>query len=423
MNLYDSGLIESLFEKEGFQPSDSPEDADVILVNTCAVRAHAEQRALGRINSLRKLKSQNRNLKICVVGCMAKRLGETLMSSIPFIDFVVGPDNYRKLPNLIKNSRTALGNSKKVIIDENNGERYSECSSKQRKGPCAFIAIMRGCNNFCSYCVVPYLRGRERSRDHRDIIREAGELADEDVKEITLLGQNVNSYWDGRLDFPSLLDELCKISRIERIRFTTSHPKDVTPRLLETMSSQPKICNWLHLPVQSGSDRVLKLMNRGYSREQYLDLINMARNSIPGLSITTDVIVGFPGESEDDFIQTVDLIERVRFDFAYMFMYSEREGTKAAELKDLPLDVKKRRLKHIIDLQNRITREQNSLLVGKEVEILIEGNCKKGNYDGYGKTENNKVVLFRGRSKVGELVRVRVLGLSGWTPWGEVADG
>lgn len=416
MNLYDSGLIESFLKEAGGERVHSVEDANIILVNTCSVRAHAEQRALGRINSLRRLKSQNRDLKIGVVGCMAKRYGKKLLSSVPFIDFVVGPDNYRHLPNLIRNG------VKSVLIEDNSREKYSECQSRHRRGPCAFIAIMRGCNNFCSYCIVPYLRGRERSRSHEDIIREMELLAREGVKEVTLLGQNVNSYWDGGLDFPALLAELCRIPEIHRIRFTTSHPKDVTSRLLNIMSSQPKLCNWLHLPVQSGSNRILKLMNRKYSREQYLDLITMARNSIPELSITTDIMAGFPGESQEDFSETVDLMERARFDFAYMFMYSEREGTRAAELEDLPLDVKKGRLKHIIGIQNRITREQNALLIGKEVEILAEGECKKGNYDGYGKTKSNKVVLFKGPYKKGELVRVKVLGLNGWTPWGEIVN-
>jgi len=416
MNLYDSGLIEAMLREAGGESVQSVVDADTILVNTCSVRAHAEQRALGRITSLGKLKCRNPDLKIGVVGCMAKRLGMRVIEVAPVVDFVVGPDNYRRLPDLIKNGR-------QVVLNEENGqEKYSECWSVHRRAPCAFIAIMRGCNNFCSYCVVPYLRGNERSRDHEDIKKEAEWLVRRGVKEVTLLGQNVSSYNDGRFDFPTLLKELCTIPGIGRIRFTTSHPKDVTSALLNTISSHSKLCNWLHLPVQSGSSRVLSRMNRGYSREEYLDLVTRARKSIPELSITTDIMVGFPGECEEDFSQTVDLVGKVRFDFAYMFMYSKREGTRAAEYQDIPMQVRKRRLRHIIDLQNRITKEQNGLLVGKVVEILIEGRCKRGNYDGYGKTKKNETVLFKGVSNIGDVVRVKVLGLSGWTPWGEIVN-
>jgi tRNA-2-methylthio-N6-dimethylallyladenosine synthase len=416
MNLYDSGLIETMLREAGGESVRSAADADIILVNTCSVRAHAEQRALGRITSLGKLKCQNPNMRIGVVGCMAKRLGMRLIEAAPVVDFVVGPDNYRRLPDLIKNGRQV------VLNEENSEERYSECWSAHRRGPCAFIAIMRGCNNFCSYCVVPYLRGEERSRDLRDITHEAELLVKKGVKDVTLLGQNVNSYDDGMFDFPALLTELCTIPGIARVRFTTSHPKDVTSALLDTMASHPKLCNWLHLPVQSGSSRVLRRMNRGYSKEEYVDLVAKARRSIPDLSITTDIMVGFPGEGEDDFSQTVDLVEKVRFDFAYMFMYSKREGTRAAEYKDIPLQVRKRRLRHIIDVQNRITKERNGLLLGRVVEILSEGRCRKGNYDGYGKTKSNKAVLFKGASEIGEIVQVKVLGLSGWTPWGEVVN-
>jgi tRNA-2-methylthio-N6-dimethylallyladenosine synthase len=282
---------------------------------------------------------------------------------------------------------------------------------------------MRGCGNYCAYCVVPYLRGPERSRAHEDIIAEIGSLADDGVREVTLLGQNVNSYSDGTIDFPRLLREACKVQGIARIRFTTSHPKDVSRELLEVMAEEQKVCNWLHLPVQSGSNRVLQSMNRKYTREEYFDLVESARDSVDGLAITTDVMVGFPGETEDDFGLTLDLVERVGFDFAYMFMYSRREGTKAAELEDLPVEIRKQRLEKIIEIQNRIAREKNEDLVGTTVEILVEGNCKRGNYDGYGRTGTNKVVLFKGISRAGDCVGVEVRGLSGWTPWGEVAGG
>ncbi|KPJ49739.1 hypothetical protein AMJ40_04820 [candidate division TA06 bacterium DG_26] len=417
MNLYDSGLIATLLEASGFESARTTGDADIILVNTCSVRQHAERRAMGRIASLANSKSQRDGLRIGVVGCMAKRYGQSLFSSLPFIDFVVGPDQYRRLPEIIGNGKRTAS------VDEDSEERYSELRSRQRRGPCAFIAIMRGCNNFCSYCVVPYLRGRERSRPHGDIIRETEALTEQGVKEITLLGQNVNSYRDGTVDFPGLLEKLCGLSRIERIRFTTSHPKDVSVDLFRVMGSKSKVCNWLHLPVQSGSNRILELMNRRYSREQYLGLVAAARGCVQELSVTTDVMVGFPGETDEDFLRTVDLIQAIRFDFAYMFIYSNREGTAAANLEDLPLDIKKKRLEHIIDLQNRITKEQNTTLVGKQVELLVEGECKKGDYDGYGKTSNNKVVLFKGFCSVGDLVRVEVHRLSGWTPWGEIING
>ncbi len=416
MNLYDSGLIESLLEDFGLVKASSPQEADLILVNTCSVRGHAEERALGRINSLGRLKSASGNVLVGVVGCMAKRYGERLMQEAPCVDFVVGPDNYRSLPDLIKNRRRA------VLIEETS-EKYSCLRSRHRRGPCAFVAIMRGCGNYCAYCVVPYLRGPERSRAHEEILDEIAALAHDGVKEVTLLGQNVNSYDDGKIGFPGLLGEACKVTGIARIRFTTSHPKDVTSELLQVMGREQKICNWLHLPVQSGSNRVLDSMNRHYTREEYLDLVDLARDSVSGLAITTDIMVGFPGETEEDFGLTLDLVRRVRFDFAYMFMYSRREGTKAADFDDLPIDLRKRRLKQLIEIQNGVTRERNRELVGQKAEILVEGKCKKGDYDGYGKTGSNKVVLFKGIGRPGDCVVVDVRGLSGWTPWGEIVDG
>jgi len=414
MNVYDSQLIAKFLIKNGFSSVNTPEDADIIFINTCSVREHAETRAFGRIASLNRLKIDNPNLKLFVVGCMAKRMEEKIWTKFPFVNFIVGPDNYRKIPDLLNDSIT-----RGIFTTENNSEKYTGCIASNDRKVSSFIAVMRGCNNFCSYCIVPYLRGRERSRNHKDIIKEITLKAFEGVKEIILLGQNVNSYNYGVVNFAGLLKMVQTVPQIERARFTTSHPKDVTDELLDIISSSDKICNHLHLPLQSGSNRILSLMNRQYTREYYIKLVEKIREKLQSVAITTDILVGFPTEKEEDFKATLDIIRRIRFDFAYMFRYSKREGTRAAGLGDIPEKIKGERLKEVIALQNKITKDKNSELVRKSVQVLVEAKSRRAD-EFYGKTKGNKAVVLSGNVQIGDIVNVKVSEIRGWTPYGEV---
>ena len=414
MNVYDSKLIAKFLIKNGFSSVDTPEDAEIIFINTCSVREHAEMRAFGRITSLKKLKADNPNLKIFVVGCTAQRMEEKIWTKFPFVNFIVGPDNYRKIPQLLS-SPTIRG----IFTTENNFEKYTGCTTSSDRKVTSFIAVTRGCNNFCSYCIVPYLRGRERSRDPQDIMKEISFKALEGVKEIILLGQNVNSYNYGVVNFSGLLKMVQTVPQIKRVRFTTSHPKDVTDELLDIISFSDKICNHLHLPLQSGSNRILSLMNRQYTREYYIKLVEKIREKLQSVAITTDILVGFPTEEEEDFQATLGIIKRIRFDFAYMFRYSKREGTRAVEFGDIPEEVKVKRLKEVIALQNKITKDKNSELLGKSVQVLVEAKSRRPD-EFYGKTKENKAVVLSGDVQIGDIAYVKVSEIRGWTPYGKV---
>ncbi len=417
MNLLDSQLAAGILAQEGYLPTDDPSRAGVILVNTCAVREHAEQRALGRIRDLLRYKANNSRVKFVVMGCIAQRLGEELFKLAPGVDIVTGPDSYRKLPRLLEN----LDHSPIASLKLNPEESYSKVVAQREKRISAFVSVMRGCNNFCSFCIVPLVRGRERSRPPEEIAAEVRTLVTQGFKEVTLLGQNVNSYhWEGT-DFPSLLWRLNQIEGLGRIRFTTSHPKDLSPSLLEAIQGAGKLCEHLHLPLQSGSDHILKRMNRGYTLKDYLRIVEDARRIIPDLALTTDLITGFPGEKEEDFQRTVEVMKEVSFDSSFTFKYSPRPGTKAAGFADdVPPQVKAERLTALIELQRRITAKRNQALVGTTQEVLVE---KRGKLPGqlYGRTRTNKPVVFPAqKGAMGKTLKLKIIKAKGWTLFGKL---
>ena len=421
MNVGDSEIVVSLMQREGYVYTDRIEQADVILINTCSIRDNAEQRIWGRLNELKRYRKARPGLIVGILGCMAERLREQLLEGPWGVDVVAGPDAYRDLPRLV---REAEAGGKGVNVLLSTEETYAEIAPVRldRNGVSAFVAIMRGCNNFCSYCVVPYTRGRERSRDAATIVAEAQSLFDNGYREVTLLGQNVNSYRTGEVDFPELLRRVASISPLLRVRFATSHPKDMSDRLLETMASMPNICRAIHLPAQSGATSMLERMNRKYTREWYLDRIAAIRRYMPDCAITTDLIAGFSGETEEEHAATLSLMREVGYSWAFMFKYSERPGTFAQRNlpDDVPDEVKSRRLQEIIALQNDLSLESNRRDVGREFEVLVESESKRNSGQLSGRTSQNKVVVFdRGNHRIGDYVRVRVTGCTSATLLGE----
>ena len=421
MNVGDSEIVVSIMQQEGYRYTESLEEADIVLINTCSIRDNAEQRIWGRLSEMRRMRKQKPSLVIGIIGCMAERLKEELTKGGTGVDIVAGPDAYRDLPRLV---REVDNGGAGVNVQLSKEETYAEIAPVRldKNGVSAFIAIMRGCNNYCSYCVVPYTRGIERSRDAETIIAEARTLFENGYREVTLLGQNVNSYRTGVVDFPELLKQVAEISPLLRVRFATSHPKDISDKLLETMASMPNICKAIHLPAQSGSSEMLKRMNRKYTREWYLERVAAIRRYMPDCAITTDLIAGFAHESEEEHQQTLSLMQEVGYDFAYMFKYSERPGTFAQRNlgDDVPEDVKTRRLTEIIELQNSLSEQSNKRDVGKEFEILVECTSKRSEAQLSGRTSQNKMVVFdRGDHKIGDYVRVRITGCSSATLFGE----
>ena len=424
MNVGDSEIVVSIMQQEGFRYTESLEEADIVLINTCSIRDNAEQRIWGRLSEMRHMRKKKPSLIIGIIGCMAERLKEDLTKGGTGVDIVAGPDAYRDLPRLV---REVDGGTTGVNVELSKEETYAEIAPVRldRNGVSAFIAIMRGCNNYCSYCVVPYTRGIERSRDAKTIVAEARTLFENGYREVTLLGQNVNSYRTGDVDFPELLKQVAEISPLLRVRFATSHPKDISDKLLETMASMPNICRAIHLPAQSGSTEMLKRMNRKYTREWYLERVEAIRRYMPDCAITTDLIAGFAHETEEEHAETLSLMREVGYDFAYMFKYSERPGTFAQRNlgDDIPEDVKTRRLTEIIDLQNKLSEESNKRDIGKEFEILVECTSKRSEEQLSGRTSQNKMVVFdRHNFKVGDYVKVRITGCSSATLFGEVAE-
>ena len=421
MNVGDSEIVVSIMQQEGYRYTESLEEADIVLINTCSIRDNAEQRIWGRLSEMRHMRKKKPSLIIGIIGCMAERLKEDLTKGGTGVDIVAGPDAYRDLPRLV---REVDNGSSGVNVELSKEETYAEIAPVRldRNGVSAFIAIMRGCNNYCSYCVVPYTRGIERSRDAATIVAEARTLFENGYREVTLLGQNVNSYRTGEVDFPELLKQVAEISPLLRVRFATSHPKDISDKLLETMASMPNICKAIHLPAQSGSTEMLKRMNRKYTREWYLERVAAIRRYIPDCAITTDLIAGFAHETEEEHAETISLMKEVGYDFAYMFKYSERPGTFAQRNlgDDIPEDVKTRRLTEIIDLQNKLSEESNKRDIGKEFEILVECTSKRSEEQLSGRTSQNKMVVFdRGDHNIGDYVRVRITGCSSATLFGE----
>ena len=424
MNVGDSEIVVSIMQQEGFRYTESLEEADIVLINTCSIRDNAEQRIWGRLSEMRHMRKKKPSLIIGIIGCMAERLKEDLTKGGTGVDIVAGPDAYRDLPRLV---REVDGGATGVNVELSKEETYAEIAPVRldRNGVSAFIAIMRGCNNYCSYCVVPYTRGIERSRDAKTIVAEARTLFENGYREVTLLGQNVNSYRTGDVDFPELLKQVAEISPLLRVRFATSHPKDISDKLLETMASMPNICRAIHLPAQSGSTEMLKRMNRKYTREWYLERVEAIRRYMPDCAITTDLIAGFAHETEAEHAETLSLMREVGYDFAYMFKYSERPGTFAQRNlgDDIPEDVKTRRLTEIIDLQNKLSEESNKRDIGKEFEILVECTSKRSEEQLSGRTSQNKMVVFdRHNFKVGDYVKVRITGCSSATLFGEVVE-
>lgn len=428
MNVADSEVVASVMQTAGYQPAESVEAADVVMLNTCSVRDNAEQKIITRLATLHADERKHKQKKILgVIGCMAERMGDELIREHD-VQFVAGPDSYLDLPNLL--AQCELG-ERAINVELSTTETYREVMpSRIGKTISGFVSIMRGCNNFCSYCVVPYTRGRERSRDVDSILNELHDLESRGYKEVTLLGQNVNSYHYVAQDgtetlFPQLLEIAAKAVPGMRIRFTSSHPKDMSDETLEVISRHDNLCKFIHLPVQSGSNHILKIMNRKYTREWYLDRIAAIRRILPEATIGTDVFCGFHDESEEDHQETLSLMREVGFDTAFMFKYSERPGTYASKfLEDnITEEVKVRRLNEIIALQNELSLESNKRDIGKEFEILVEGFSKRSHDQLYGRTSQYKTVIIpRQGHHIGELVKVRILSASSATLIGEVID-
>ncbi|MCU0362686.1 MAG: tRNA (N6-isopentenyl adenosine(37)-C2)-methylthiotransferase MiaB [Bacteroidales bacterium] len=414
MNVADSEVVASILNDAGYSATEEIAEADLILINTCSIRDNAEQRIWGRLKSLGHLRRKNKQLKIGVIGCMAERLKEDLLEREKLVDIVVGPDAYRQLPQLVAEAGSG---HKAVNVLLSREETYGDISPVRldKNGVSSFVSIMRGCNNMCAYCVVPYVRGAERSRDPHSVIREVTELFEAGYREVTLLGQNVDSYnWKGdntALGFPELLERVASINPLLRVRFSTSHPKDMSDELLNAMARHENICRHIHLPAQSGSTRILKLMNREYSREWYMERVESIRRILPGTAISTDMITGFCTETDEDHRASLSLMEWAGFDFAYMFMYSERPGTRAArKLKDdVPEKVKAERLSEMISLQNRLSAKSKKADIGRVFEVLAEGRSKRSSDFLSGRTSQNKVVVFpAGDFKKGDYVSVLI---------------
>jgi len=429
MNFSDSEIIASILQTSGFGSTRDVDQADLILLNTCSIREKAEQTIRKRLTEFKKIKRKNPSLLIGVLGCMAERLKSKLLEEEKLVDIVVGPDAYRTLPQLIEEAETG-GKAVNVLLSRE--ETYADIAPVRinSNGITAFVSIMRGCNNMCAFCVVPFTRGRERSRDHVSIVNECKDLFERGFKEVTLLGQNVDSYYwvdpisNHAVDFAMLLEQVALISPTLRIRFSTSHPKDITEKVLQTMKSYHNICRYIHLPLQSGSTRILQLMNRTYTREWYLAKVKRIREVMPDCAISSDVIAGFCTEDDQDHLDTLDVMRNSKYEFSYMFMYSERPGTLAAKRykDDVPDDVKKKRLEEIVSLQNQLSLESNQLDLGKQFEVLIEGDSKRSNKQWMGRNSQNKVIIFDKTNpslKAGDYVNVHVTDCSQATLFGK----
>jgi tRNA-2-methylthio-N6-dimethylallyladenosine synthase len=428
MNFADSEVVASILIDHGFGATHNFKEADLIFINTCSIREKAETTVRKRLTEFRRIKKEKPGMLVGVLGCMAERLKAQFLEEEKLVDLVVGPDAYRSLPGLIEEAETG---QKAVNVLLSRDETYADIAPIRlnSNGVNAFVSIMRGCNNMCSFCVVPFTRGRERSRDAASVINECKTLFDEGYREVTLLGQNVDSYhWvdeqkEEVVTFAMLMEKTAQISPLLRVRFSTSHPKDITDDVLHTIVKYGNICNYIHLPVQSGSTRVLQMMNRTYSREWYIAKVNRIRELIPDCGISTDMITGFCTETEEDHQESLSLMEYCKYDLAYMYFYSERPGTLAARRfeDDVPLDIKKRRLQEMIDLHRIHSLQSMQKEVGKIRKVLIEGFSKKSNNDLYGRTDQNKVVVFaKGNLKIGEYVTVKIDSCTAGTLLGTV---
>ena len=423
MNFSDAELIEGLLIGEGMRPVTEEREADLILVNTCGVREHAEQRVLSRLGQLKRHKERSPGNLLLVCGCMAQRMGESLLKQAPWVDAVIGPDAYRRLPELV---RELAGNQglKLSMLDFDPAETYDDMLPERKEGASAWVPITRGCDNYCSYCIVPYVRGRERCVVPESVEARVRRYVEEGVVEVVLLGQNVNSYHSRGTDFSGLLRRLERIDGLRWIRFLTSHPRDLSTDIIQAMADCAKVCEHLHLPVQSGSDNVLRRMNRGYTRTYYLERVAYLREKIPGLTLTTDILVGFPGETIADYEKTLSLMEEVRFDYAYTFKYSPRPGTAAARMQDdVSEQEKKRRLAEVIKIQREHTREALDKMQGRKLEVLITARAKSGDGKYVGKTRTHfNIILPADDSRMGKILKARVTGNTGMNLLGELLE-
>lgn len=412
MNLADSEVVLSLLNDEGYTLTDDISTADVILVNTCSVREHAEKRIYGRLGEFKSLKNKKPKIIVGVLGCMAERLREKLTTEKAKgvgqeVDLIIGPDEYRKLPELMMQ---AWHGDRGIAVQLSRIETYDDINPLRTNGISAWISVMRGCDKFCSFCVVPFTRGRERSRPLASIVQEVETLSSRGFKEITLLGQNVNSYQDKENNFADLLKSVANVDSTIRIRFVTSHPQDMSDKLIREIAEHKNICKYTHLPIQSGSDRILELMNRNYDRKHYLNLVNKIKLLIPDASLSTDIITGFPTETEEDHRQTLEVMKEVQFDGSFMFKYSPRENTHSYKMADnVPDEIKTRRINEIVELQTKISFMKNSSHIGKTLEVLVEGESKKSPSEWQGRTDGNKMVIFpKGNFLVGTYIKVNI---------------
>ncbi len=423
MNAHESEKLAGILEAAGFVHAEESWEADIIMFNTCCVREHAEQRLSGNVGALKKRKAENRDLIIGVCGCMMQQEGvaEKFMRRFEFVDIVFGTKSMHRLPEMLY---CAVVLKKRSCITDDGDSIIEDIPITRNTPPLSFVSIMQGCNNFCSYCIVPYVRGRERSRTPDAVIAEVKSLAQAGYKEVMLLGQNVNSYGAGTdTDFPELLTRVAEETGMPRIRFMTSHPKDASPELIRVMSEHDNICKSLHLPLQSGSNDVLLRMNRRYTIERYMELIDGARERIPGLFLSTDLIVGFPGETERDFEDTLDAVRRARFDAAYTFVYSRRTGTKAAEMDgQISREVKQSRIMRLIELQTQLTYESNLSCVGNTYRVLVEGRSKRDAGECCGRTDEGRMVNFKGQLEPGDFADIRITDAKRTTIFGETAE-
>ena len=408
MNEYDSELVKTILIQNNYTLTDNPENAQVIFINTCSVRENAHQKVHQRLSVFRQLRKENKDMIMGVLGCMAQNLRKELLEKEIGVDIVAGPDSYKKLPEMLK--RVHQSGEKEFSLTLSEFETYSDVFPTRESGVNAWVAVMRGCDNFCTFCVVPYTRGRERSRDPNNIVEEVTRLAGEGFKQVTLLGQNVNSYSYDSYDFADLVDTVSRVPAIHRIRFTSPHPKDFPSKLIDIVAHNDKACKQIHLPLQAGNDRILEMMNRTYTKKEFLDLVDIIRNKIPDIALSTDVIVGFPTETDAEYKDTLDILNAVKFDSAFMFKYSERNQTVAKRKfpDDVPEAVKTERLIQLVELQRKINFEKNRPNLGKTFEVLVESRAKKPDQL-MGRNDANKIVVFPdGGQKIGDFVSVKI---------------
>ncbi|MDD8017248.1 MAG: tRNA (N6-isopentenyl adenosine(37)-C2)-methylthiotransferase MiaB [Bacteroidota bacterium] len=421
MNMADTEVVLSIMDGVGYKLTKEAAKADLIFVNTCSVRDNAELRVKQRVSELKTHKRNNPDVLIGVLGCMAERLRTELIDKNNVVDLVVGPDEYRKLPKMVND---AYAGQRGIAVKLSRVENYDDITPLRTEGISAWLSVTRGCDKFCTFCVVPFTRGRERSRTLKSVVDEVHKLSERGFKEVTLLGQNVNSYHDGEFDFPDLLSAVAKVDRTIRIRYATSHPQDMSDKLIEVMAEHSNICKYVHLPVQSGSNRILKLMNRTYTIEHYLGLLEKIKRAMPDVSFSTDIIAGFPTETDDDHRLTLDVMKQVKYDGAYMFKYSPRENTKAWEMGDDVVEEKKvERLNEIIALQEDISNELNRAAVGQTMEVLVERDSSRSSDDLMGRTDTNKKTLFpREDALVGEYRNVKIERATAHTLFGKLVQ-